>query len=251
MDLDNKILKYKVKKKKMTNKIDQLIRKKKQEQHDTRTKIFNEQDVFSEIINQITTGNTNIFIIVYGYNFVGKSMFIEYIEKYFGISNTILKSNIKLSEESNILDKIMDNNQKKKIAYIETNPDLIEQIYKLIYNQTEISKQVYVFYIIPENVQLYKNRLISKLFGLITNTLNTNSILTSNFVDFIKKIFLRDDLSNAHDNMINKFEKLTNKFPLSDDDFDFLDGYIEKSYDDIIRYNKSNIQFNNLNCIKI
>jgi hypothetical protein len=250
MDLDNKILKYKVKKKKMANKIDQLIRKKKQEQYDTLTKIFNEQNVFSEIINQITAGNTNIFIIVYGYNFVGKSIFIEHIEKYFGISNTILKSNIKLAEESNILDKIMDNIQNKKIVYIETNPDLIEQIYKLIYNQTEISKQVYVFYIIPENVLLYRNRLISKLFGLITNTLNTNSILTSNFVDFIKKIFLRDDLSNIYDNMINKFEKLINKFPLSDDDFDFLNGYIEKSYDDIIRY-KSNIEFNNLNCIKI
>lgn len=259
MDLDNKILKYKEKKKKITNKINDLIEKKKKENINIITKIFHKTNEFTEIINKIIIGKIknfdkifpykkNIFLIVTGFNFVGKSTFIDQLENYFGDSYTGSKINIKSVEELNILNNFIDNGENKFI-YIETNTDLIEKIYNIILNDfnlnkdLELDKYVYIYNIIPRSVQVYKNRLINKVFSL----LKKYSMKDYNLDTIDKNKFILDiGINNLSTDI---FDKLNNKFPLSDDDFGFLDNFVNKSYDDIINYqsNKLEIKINIVN----
>ena len=248
MDLDNKILKYKIKKKKIYNKINDLIEKKKKENKDCIWKSFHKTHEFTEIINKvvidefnnfekITTTKKNLFLIVTGFNFVGKSTFIDHLENYFGDSYTGTKINIKSKEELNIINLFKDNCE-KKIIYIETNNDLIEQIYKIILNNfnldqdLEFNKYVYMFNIIPTSLQVYKNRLINKIFSLSKNYSIKDINLDTDISEQNKFIF---DI--GFDNFsFDKFAELNNKFPLSDNDFSFLDNFVNKSYDNIIYY---------------
>lgn len=268
MDLDNKILKYKLKKKKLTNKINELIEKKKKEKHDSIAKIFHKTHEFSDIINKIImsdlnnledkeNNNKNILIIVSGFECVGKSTFIEHLEKYFGISYTKLKVNIKDKEKLNTLDNLIMS-EEKKIVYIETNPDLVEKIHKkIIDSQNEILNDkhesnyknelyfnIHTFYIIPTNLKLYKNRLINKLFNFF-NLIDSKIYdldKNNNYTNLTNKIAI-DILqyNNIQDNNLSEsFIRLKDKYPISYDDFSFLDNYIEKSYNSILEYNLNN-----------
>jgi hypothetical protein len=268
MELDNKILKYKLKKKKLTNKINELIEKKKKEKHDLNTKIFQKTHEFYEIINKIIIGdlknnikdinnNNNLYIIISGFVSVGKSTFIEYLEKFFGESYTKCKINIKDEGELNIFDNLI-NNHEKKIVYIETNHIFIEEIHKKIINEQKrilnnnefddegiFYKNIYTFNLVPINLKVYKNRFINKLYKLLNLSLSYSNVLNidKNINSHINKILL--DILHVNiskdvileDNILEDFpKKLSNKFPLTDDDFSFLDSYIEKSYNLISEY---------------
>lgn len=273
MDLDNKILKYKLKKKKLTNKINELIEKKNKEKNDLNAKIFHKTHEFSEIINKIIIGDlknnlgninyNNLYIIVSGFVSVGKSTFIEYLERFFCVSYTKCKINIKDKGELNIFDNLI-NNHDKKIVYIETNHIFVEEILKKIINEQKkilnnyeledesiFYKNIYTFYLVPINLKVYKNRFINKLYELLNSILSDSNMFdigkNSNY--FINKILLdilpanisKDIISKdiiLEENILQDFsEKLNYKFPLTDDDFSFLDIYIEKSYNYISEYN--------------
>lgn len=271
LDQDNKIFKYKLKKKKMTNKINELIEKKKKKKQDIITKTLYKTQEFPHIINKLIIGDLdnsvindykkNIFIIVSGFECVGKSNFIEHLENYFGNFYTKSKINIKDKKDLNILDNFNRENE-KKILYIETTYILIEEIQKKITDnqkfisndENELHKNIYTLFVIPTNLKVYKSRLINKIFNLINSTgpntfdpntfdsntfdpNSTNSSLENNFAGPIKKgLNIFPDKDFPENELLDLFIGLNNKYPLSDDDFSFLDNHIEISYNIILKY---------------
>lgn len=250
MDFDNKILKYKQKKKKIMNKINDLLVIKNKEKVNFVAKIFNKTQIFSEIINNfiVTEFNNYLFIVVVGFGSVGKSTFIKYLEDYFSQSYTKIIMNIVNFEEINNLNKILSDEKnfvdEKKIVYIETNPDLINNIYNFLMNlNTQIKlklesetdvKNIYIIYLIPINKDIYKNRLINIFFNLLKDESLNNSTNLANLNDIVSKKFLV-----YNKNIIDGFINILNKYPLSDNDFEFLDLYMSEYYD-VIETHKFN-----------
>lgn len=264
MDLDNKILKYKVKKNKIISKINELINKKNKENKELISKTLNKTKIFHDILNNIIKSdnlseNNLIFLIITGFDSVGKSYLINNLENYFGDSYTKSIINIKSIDEFNILANLFVQQTEKKIIYIETIPDLTEKIYDIIYinsnlklNNLNNSKNCnqnlnnnFIIYLIPENINIYKNRIINKIFELSkSNNLNNqiNQEEDNYLFKIIKKIFPDINLEIISNELIN----LSGKFPLSDNDFIFLDEVIETSYKKILNLEIESEQINEI-----
>lgn len=232
-------------KKKIINKINDLLVKKNKDNYDNIAKSFNKYLFFSEIVKKIMIKdvkpesldyniNNKIFFIVTGFYSVGKTSLLDHIEIFFGDSYTESKINIKTKDEITIINNIINTtNINPKIIYIETKPDIIKDIYELInLNQT------YILYVIPKNIQIYKNRLINKFFSNSKlNTYPLNSI-GDNFNEIINNMNWDP---NSYANINFKFKNYVN-----DSDFDFLDLDLSKSIEQINQFNFCDDQINKI-----
>ena len=272
MDLDNKIIKYKLKKKKLINKINDLLIKKKKDNIDSITQTLNNTMIFSEIIKKIIAGNdtnndifnndisnTNnnfIFFIVVGFYSVGKSTLIEYIENLFGDTYTKSKLNIFNINDINIINNIIDSNinsntntntntklsNEKKIIYIEILPDYINELYNKI-----LKYDIYILYLIPSSILIYKNRIINKFFNSTDKSLG----------DIIKKINLNKESEQKQESEqelkilvdFNSIISENNSTILTDNDFNLLNPIISNSYEYVKSYQFE--QIDNLNIKKL
>jgi len=240
MNLDKKIIKYKLKNDKITKKINNLVVKKKRENTKKIAKLFYKVPEINEIIEKITDDNLYIklsesnynkfgnclFIIITGFRFVGKTTFIEFLEEHIGSSFTRTKLNINNQSELEILEKITNNTLNKyKIIYIETNNNFVSDIYNYINDGENIK----IINIIPINENIYKNKIINKFFELVKKY--NNSLNNDNF-----KIILNELDINFDENPTEILNILSSKIYLLDDDFNFFDRYIINKYENIQNY---------------
>lgn len=242
-ELNNKILKYKFKKKKIKKKINELLEKKQQQNNNYLKNLFNKTyflDIINKLINEqiYPNINNNLFIIISGFNSVGKSMFIQNLENFISSSYTKNKIIIDSTKSFDMLNNYIfehDSNEGKKIIYIETLPEITEKIYYTIKNNTFIpNNNIFIFYLIPHNITNYKNKLINTIFNMGNNN-NT-----------IYNIFTLLGINSNDKNNLNIINSLINKYPLVDNDFMFLDTYIETNYNKILEYKFPNDNIINL-----
>jgi len=228
MDLDNKIFKYKIKKKNIYNKILQLLIEK------NNTKNYIEQDnIIFEIIKTINIDlsnlNNQIFIIVVGFYSVGKSSFIEYFDSFVNKLFTKIKINIKNLNDIQIINNF-NNHNLKNIIYIETSNDLIEKILNLIKDN-----KIFIFNLIPKNLLIYKNRLINNFFD--------NKLISSNINNCMQEIINNINYNNI---IIENSFDFSKKNLFSDNDFIFLDKLIIESFKYVKLFELKNLTINKI-----
>lgn len=243
--MDNKIIKYKLKKNKMENKIYNILHKKKKEYNDTILRSIVKMDFVCEIIDNIIKLNNNNkiqdqdqdeislskkeIIIITGIYGVGKSTMINHLENFFGESNIKSKINIKNIDEINIINNILSNltnnsSNPYQLVMIECGLELVKNVYEKItniLNQIENWK-IHIIHIIPKNDPSYKNKLINKIF----NSIGQNSKeFELNIHNMIKNIYPIDNI----DFYINlNIDLIIKSSILSDNDFIILDQLIGK-----------------------
>ena len=219
MDYKNKIIKYKLKKIKIENKINNLIVNKKKSHQKFIDKTIANIKNLPDIINQIKNSEQKKYIIVTGTYGVGKSTIIKILQNSLQIQNCswINLNDNNLEENINNI-MVTDINLDNNLIFIEINIDILNLLLKKIVNE-----KIYIINVIPYNVNNYKNKLINKIF--IDIKADTNDFFIN-----IQKYY--NDLEYLYKNInrIKNFEKNI----LSDNDFDFIDNIIVK----IINYGK-------------
>lgn len=191
-EIDNKILKYKLKKKKLLQKITNTL----EEKNKLNTNLAKKIPFVKELI-QITKLNAKdnnvsgsyIFVIITGLYSVGKSSLVGQIEKIIGSEHTLEKINVE--DNANILTKytlaqnFASNLSGSKIVYVEANIKQIDNIYSILQNNV-----LYVGYVIPASVEIWKNRLVNKFFTNIKKNVNiTGSDINECVRNILQNIF--------------------------------------------------------------
>lgn len=210
MEYRNKIIKYKLKKIKIENKINELVTKKKNSYLKFIDKITATNiSIFSEIINKLKNNENNekIYVVVTGIYGVGKSTIIKLLEKIFEQNNTYFNFNENNIEKLTDEFVINNNNSYNKLIFIEININLLNQLLKKIENTN-----FFVINIVPNDNQSYKNKLINKIFIDIKS--NENNFILNTQKNYDNHQFLYDNI-----NKIKNFEKSI----LTDNDFNFID----------------------------
>lgn len=237
--MDKKIIKYKLKKNKLEEKIIDMLNLKKE---DYENKIINSNDnqiitdKVENFFNNIKFNNKEqLVIIVYGLYSVGKTTFISHLENYIRImiiNSTIKKTNIDLIQKFIIhldnIDFLKDLYLSSKITIIECNINTINKI-NLLISDLNISNVINVN-IIPKNTIILKNKIINKIIGDI---INKSDNFINNFITYIRENnIIEIEEMNSFINQINLL-KTKNKI-LTDHDFIFLDNIINSYYLNII-----------------
>lgn len=240
--MNNKIIKYKLKKNKLEEKIINILNLKKE---DYENEIINSND--NEIITTFVENffdkfkynkYENLIIIIFGEKFVGKTTFINHLVNYIKILENIYNTEnkidlIKNHNLNNKIDNLKDICFSSKITIIECNYNNIDEINLFVQNSNVINIEI-----IPKNKNLLKNKICNKIIFDIVKKSN-------DIINFIKNIICQEEVHNII-NQINLLKK--KKSILNDNDFDFLDKIIDIYYDKII--NKSKNYFSPLNTQK-
>lgn len=239
--MDEKINKYKLKKNKIENKINELL-KEKQNNNTEYLKNIYDNEIFN-IINNCEQTQNILILIVTGIYSSGKTTFINNLEYYYkNFIEIITKINIKNNDDLILLTNFKEkynnkiNEDKINCIIIESELNFINNISELLYDESLIR----YIYLIPNN---YKKKLINKIFyDMISNT--------DSFNININKLFDIIGIKNKNFNEILNLFKTNNNI-LYDNDFNFID---EPNIIYIVEYAKkydfSNIPLNS-NIIKI
>lgn len=239
--MDKKIIKYKLKKNKLEEKIIDMLNLKKE---------YYENDIINSNDNEtITDGVENFFqkiksnqkeqlvIIVFGSYSVGKTTFISHLENYIKIvakNLTKKKDYVDLVQKLNItsdnMDFLKNCNLFSKITIIECDNTIVNKINLLIIDANIINLNI--INIVPKNPGTLKNKIINKVIADIKNK-------SSYFVEFIKNnnIICDEEINNIIDRI--NLLKIKNGI-LLEDDFMFLDKTINSYYQYTINLIKSN-----------
>ena len=244
--MDKKIIKYKLKKNKLEEKITDVLNLKKE---------YYENEIINSNDNKIITdGVENYFhnlkskqqeylvIIVFGSYSVGKTTFISHLENYINmVAENLTKKkdhgNLlqKLNISSNNMNVLKDLNLFSKLTIIECDTTDVNNINLLISDLNMINLNIININIVPKNPSTLKNKIINKIILDIKNK-------SSNFIEFIKNnnIICNDELNY----IINEINLLIIKNGiLLDNDFIFLDKTINLYY----QYTINLISSNNIN----
>lgn len=228
--MDKKIIKYKLKKNILEEKIIDMLNLKKE---------YYENEIINSNDNKIiTNGVENFFynlksnqqaqmvIIVFGTYSVGKTTFISHLENYIGLvsKNLInITSNViqKFIISSNNIDFLKDVDLDLKITIIECDINNVNLINLLLEKANIININI-----ISKNTSTLKNKIINKIIIDISNK-------SDNFIEFIRNnnIIEKEEINNlvCGINLLKKKNKI-----LTDDDFIFLDLTINSYYSNII-----------------
>ena len=235
--MDKKIIKYKLKKNNLKKKIFDILNYKK-EQYEDDIINSNDNDVitsyFENFFNNMKLNlsnnlNNQMFIIVSGTYFVGKTTFINHLENYIKILEKITHQKI----ETNLVVKLFigDNDKYFKniefnvlpqITIIECNNNIVDKLNFLIQSKNIIN--IMNINIIPKNEFSLKNKLINKIIYDIKNK-------SDEFIQFICNFQIQEK-----NNICDKINLLKVKFKnniLVFDDFIFLDNIVNLYYYDI------------------
>lgn len=235
--MDKKIIKYKLKKNKLEEKIIDMLNLKKE---------YYENDIINSNDNKIITeGVENFFqklksnqeeqlemvIVVFGSYSVGKTTFISHLENYIKIvAKSLTKKKDyedlvqKLNISSNNIDFLKNCNLFSKITIIECDTTIVNKINLLMSDLNTINLNI--INIVPKNPITLKNKIINKVIADIKNK-------SSYFIEFIKNNnIISDEEINDIIDCVNLL-KMKNGI-LFDDDFIFLDKTINSYYQYII-----------------
>lgn len=257
--MENKIIKYKLKKKNLEEKIINLLKEKKNSYENKISKI---NDVENQKISTdieiffkkfVSNNSMQLIIIISGFYLVGKSTFIKNLEKYI---------NFFLVPKYNIGSNDKNLNNFTKIFTCDENSNMSEPMcYKLINDKLENSstnfvkiiecnnllcgKKIYSdisdnlkfkihLDIIPKDYKTLKNKFINTIIKDMKNN-------TSNFITNINKYANKNFLKNYSIDLLEKnINILKNKKNyLSDKDFDFLEKISIEIYNSIKNYYKN------------
>ncbi len=238
--MDKKILKYKCKKIKLEEKIFNKLIQMKKTSNKQILKSFENIDFISEIIKEILdfklNFNNNVFILITGIFSIGKTSFIKHFEDLILMSNIKSKFDIKNSQdvqqiksfiqiENNLNNTI---NQENGIVIIETKYNCQEEILEILSD-----KKIFMINLIPKNFQLFKNKLINKIFESINTKPNIVQIEIFELLELLESIKpICDNQQNFNIIKQNLSENLINMKIKKNDDvfddsyFDFLDEII-------------------------
>lgn len=248
--MDAKIIKYKLKKNKLEEKIIDMLNLKKESyenqiinSNDNHIITENIENFFFNLISNKSTQSgqstqsdqsSQLVIIVFGSYSVGKTTFISHLENYIKmLEMNLINKNIKLD----LIQKIIftSNNAdlnldlSSKITIIECDINDVNQINSLISNSNIININI-----IPKSARTLKNKIINKIFKDTCNELDL-------FLKFTKDIIDEKETNN----IINKINLLKTKNQILDDDFIFLDKTVGLYYSNIIELsNNINIPSN-------
>ena len=178
-----------------------------------------------------SVSNSYIFVIITGLYSVGKSSLIGQIEKIIGSEHTLEKINVE--DNANILTKytlaqnFASDLSGSKIVYIEANIKQIDDIYSILQNN-----MLYIGYVVPANIEVWKNRLINKFF---TNIKKNTSITGSDINECVRNI-LQNIFTNIPNEMVDTeydfeydiFSQTNNVF--DDNDFANLNQVLQIPY---------------------
>ena len=233
--MDKKIVKYKLKKNKLEEKIIDMLNLKKE---------YYENEIINSNDNKfITEGVENFFhnfklnqdeqlvmiIVVFGSYSVGKTTFISHLDNYIKIveKNLTKKNHKNLVQKLNIssenIDFLKDCNLFSKITIIECDITIVNKINSLISDLNIINLNIANINITPKNPSTLKNKIVNRIIVDIKNT-------SSDFVEFLnihKNIICDKEIKNIIDRI--NLLKIKNGF-LLDNDFIFLDKTINSYY---------------------
>lgn len=240
--MDKKIIKYKLKKNKLEEKIIDVLNLKK-EYYENEIINSNDNKIMDGVENYFHNLNTeqkeHLVIVVFGSYSVGKTTFISHLENYI---NMVAENLTKKKDHGNLLQKLnissnninilKDLNLFSKLTIIECDTTDVNNINLLISDLNMINLNIININIVPKNPSTLKNKIINKVIMDIKNK-------SSNFIEFIKNnnIICNDEL-NYIINQINIL-KIKNSI-LLDNDFIFLDKTINLYYQYTINLMKSN-----------
>lgn len=242
--MDKKIIKYKLKKNKLEEKIIDMLNLKKE---------YYENEIINSNDNEIITeGVENFFqnlksnkkeysvlvIIVFGSYSVGKTTFISHLENYIKIvseNSTKKKEYMDLVQKLNIsldnIDYLKNCNLFSKLTIIECDITIVKQINFLISDLNILNSNIININIVPKNPYTLKNKIANKIIADIKNK-------SSCFVEFIKNnnVICDEEINNIIDGI--NLLKIKNGI-LLDDDFIFLDKSINSYYQHTINLSSS------------
>lgn len=241
--MENKIIKYKLKKNKLEEKIINILKEKKTSYENEISKMNNKQNekivlcIEDFFTNYVLDNSTQLIIIVSGFYSVGKNTFITNIEKYI---NSFLLPKYKIDENQNFDIKTItydSNFDSDKYLEKNTNQILILKcsdfvIGTQIYSQIDSKFKIHIN-IIPKNQKTLKNKFANRIIYDIKNN-------SSNFVSNIDLSFRTNNkiLKTQHVEMlgeqINLLKNKTDFF--TDEDFQFIDEITNTIYDFIQNY---------------
>ncbi len=218
--LDSKIIKYKQKIKKITNKINLTLNMKKKNHYLMEIVnlpfVLEIMDKIKKLDTNITYSNHTYNLIIYGEYSVGKTTLINNIEKILGIDNTGQKINVKIDNDLEIIKNLNTiSDTKFKINYIETCKEFVQNIYDIICEDLIKTTDIQIINLIPKNIDAWKNRIINKFFTSVHTDSNINMILNKINGSFSNKVLSK------------------NKNIFTDNDFDFLSDEIKNPYTNI------------------
>ena len=232
--MDKKILKYKLKKNKLENNILNILDIKKANYENDIVNSNNNQLIIEKIENFLnllkSSKSSKLLFIVSGIYSVGKTTFINHLEKYIlKLSNIIL--NVQNTEE--MIKKILltdvniDINVANNILIIEINNsnllntnDLQNDIKNKIYTTTQNDIHIININVVPKDKNSLKNKYINKIIYDIKNN-TTNFVSGLNLTDNS----INNSINTNIQNYINLL-KLKNNVYL-DNDFIFLNEVID------------------------
>jgi hypothetical protein len=252
--MDDKIIKYKSKKKKLENKLFDILDEKK--------KIYLAKILFSinkikyiENLNQFLKikktqnnqyDNEKKFIVVSGIYGSGKSTLIKHLENYFGQTEIVAKIHLQKQKDIEIFNELFKNIDEKinssGIVLIELsiNDDICyNNLLSLINIFVDLNKinDLYLLNIdIKANKQNYKNNLINKMFNDI-NQFNNNHIdvdVVDVDVDVVDVDVVVDVVDHKH--KINDINEIEDKNSIMNDfntNFNFILNNINKNHNSI------------------
>lgn len=227
--MDKKILKYKVKKNKLENKLMDILMTKKTNYENDIINSNNNSNIINKIENFLNILELSesielkqLFIVVKGDYSVGKSTFISHLKNYITkmskiilSQNTLLKLNIQFKLDLinittfNNFDINLFNNP---IVIIEVNTTQItSNIISDIVKFKNVNVQILNVKILPKDFKSLKNKYINKIIYNIY--LDTN--------DFVINLNLNEEIKTNLQNNINLLKLKTNNY-FNDNDFDFL-----------------------------
>lgn len=248
--MENKIIKYKLKKNKLEEKIIDFLKEKKTSHDNEISKINNIQNkkivlcAESFFTDYVLNNSAQLVIIVSGFYSVGKSTFISNIEKYI---NSFLLPKYNIDEKKNFKIKtiICDDNLNFKEYLNNTYQILIlkctefitgNEIYSMINSKFKIHINI-----IPKDQKTLKNKFVNRIIRDIKNN-------SSNFITNINLSFVTNNiiLKTQHIDMLEEqINLLKNKIDFfTDDDFQFINEITNIIYDFIQNY--YNKVFNNI-----
>jgi hypothetical protein len=238
--MDKKIIKYKLKKNKLEEKINNFLKIKK-ELYENEILNSNNNDLitssvenFFNVLKQNNQNNPNnpnnlnnqnqIFIIVFGSYSVGKTTFINHLENYIGIlekitfnkTKTNMVSKIFVKDDIEYLTKIQFN-LLPEIIIIECDINIVDKVNILLQDKNIININI-----IPQNKLSLKNKFINKIFFDLKNKSNE-------FVSFSTSLAYQENNINERINLLKLKKNI-----LTIDDFSFLDTIVDLYYNDLI-----------------